>query len=147
MFQYLIMKNVVFVGIFMFCLPVEDPNPEPTTDIPAKPGPEKLPKPVLEKSSKPATTEQAPNPATVDRPTTKPTTAAPATDKVSKQGAEKVSKSPPPPPPRKTFPSPLLSGMTTTRSGEVVYTSRKESISAQVSANGRVVRGWNHVCG
>ncbi|XP_062336164.1 sickle tail protein homolog isoform X5 [Osmerus eperlanus] len=110
---------------------VEDPKPEPTTDIPAKPGPEKLPKPVLEKSSKTATTEQAPNPATGDGPTTKPTTAAPATDKVSKQGAEKVSKSPPPPPPRKTFPSPLPSGMTTTRSGEVVYTSRKESISAQ----------------
>uniref|UniRef100_A0A665X611 Si:ch211-285f17.1 n=1 Tax=Echeneis naucrates TaxID=173247 RepID=A0A665X611_ECHNA len=55
-----------------------------------------------------------------------------ATDTFTKQGSEKSSKSPPPPPPRKTYPS-TSSGMTTTRSGEVVYTSRKESISAQVS--------------
>uniref|UniRef100_A0A8C7IS75 Actin interacting protein 3-like C-terminal domain-containing protein n=1 Tax=Oncorhynchus kisutch TaxID=8019 RepID=A0A8C7IS75_ONCKI len=66
----------------------------------------------------------------LDKPaTTKPTTAA---DKVGKVSSEKAIKSPPPPPPRKTFPT-SSSGMTTTRSGEVVYTSRKESASGQVS--------------
>uniref|UniRef100_A0A4W5L4S8 Uncharacterized protein n=2 Tax=Hucho hucho TaxID=62062 RepID=A0A4W5L4S8_9TELE len=66
----------------------------------------------------------------LDKPTpTKPTAAA---DKVGKVSLEKAIKSPPPPPPRKTFPT-SSSGMTTTRSGEVVYTSRKESTSRQVS--------------
>ncbi|XP_069369070.1 sickle tail protein homolog isoform X25 [Paralichthys olivaceus] len=84
---------------------------EPDSDKLVKKGPEKLPKPVLEKPSKTAT-----KPAPIDT--------------VTKQGSEKSSKSPPPPPPRKTYPG-SSSGMTTTRSGEVVYTSRKESVSAQ----------------
>nr|XP_019943038.1 PREDICTED: sickle tail protein homolog isoform X11 [Paralichthys olivaceus] len=84
---------------------------EPDSDKLVKKGPEKLPKPVLEKPSKTAT-----KPAPIDT--------------VTKQGSEKASKSPPPPPPRKTYPG-SSSGMTTTRSGEVVYTSRKESVSAQ----------------
>lgn len=96
------------------CLSItEETPPEPSSDKPAiaKPaGPEKLPKPVVEK------------------PTTKPTTPS---DKVGKVSLE-ASKSPPPPPPRKTFPT-SSSGMTTTRSGEVVYTSRNESASGQVS--------------
>uniref|UniRef100_A0A8C7IR41 Actin interacting protein 3-like C-terminal domain-containing protein n=1 Tax=Oncorhynchus kisutch TaxID=8019 RepID=A0A8C7IR41_ONCKI len=97
---------------------LEEPTPEGTQLSSEKPaiakpaGPEKLPKSVLEKPA-----------------TTKPTTAA---DKVGKVSSEKAIKSPPPPPPRKTFPT-SSSGMTTTRSGEVVYTSRKESASGQVS--------------
>uniref|UniRef100_A0A673WRY7 Actin interacting protein 3-like C-terminal domain-containing protein n=1 Tax=Salmo trutta TaxID=8032 RepID=A0A673WRY7_SALTR len=88
-------------------------QPELSSEKPAiaKPaGPEKLPKSVLEKPT-----------------TTKPIAAA---DKVGKVSLEKAIKSPPPPPPRKTFPT-SSSGMTTTRSGEVVYTSRKESASGQ----------------
>ena len=38
---------------------------------------------------------------------------------------EKPSKSPPPPPPRRSFPS--SHGLTTTRTGEVVVTSKKDS--------------------
>ncbi|XP_050991359.1 sickle tail protein homolog isoform X2 [Labeo rohita] len=42
---------------------------------------------------------------------------------------ETASKSPPPPPPRRFYPS--GTGLTTGRSGEVIYTTRKESTSAQ----------------
>ncbi|XP_077085418.1 sickle tail protein homolog isoform X4 [Siphateles boraxobius] len=49
-------------------------------------------------------------------------------DKV-KPNTEMTSKSPPPPPPRRFYPS--GTGLTTGRSGEVIYTSRKESTSAQ----------------
>ncbi|XP_028820384.1 sickle tail protein homolog isoform X4 [Denticeps clupeoides] len=42
---------------------------------------------------------------------------------------EKISKSPPPPPPRKNSSS--STGLTTTRSGEVVFTGRKDSVSTQ----------------
>lgn len=97
---------------------------EPQSDFPAKKGPEKLSKPVIEKPAKPA----------LERPFKTANRPAPA-DGVAKQGSEKPSKSPPPPPPRKTYAS-SSSGMTTTRSGEVVYTSRKESVSAQVSLIG-----------
>ncbi|XP_035508680.1 sickle tail protein homolog isoform X11 [Morone saxatilis] len=96
--------------------PTEEPQSEPHSDKLGKKGPEKLPKPVIEKPAKPAPTKTATKPA--------------PTDSFTKQGSEKSSKSPPPPPPRKTYPS-SSSGMTTTRSGEVVYTSRKESVSAQ----------------
>ncbi|MBN3282172.1 SKT protein, partial [Polyodon spathula] len=45
-------------------------------------------------------------------------------------GIEKVVKSPPPPPPpRRTYPP--GSGLTTGRSGEVIFTSRQEAVSAQ----------------
>ncbi|XP_029935020.1 sickle tail protein homolog isoform X3 [Myripristis murdjan] len=103
----------------------EEPQPELSSDKPAKQGPEKPPKPVLEKPAKP--TLERPSKAGIERPST--TKLAP-TDKTTKVGSEKASKSPPPPPPRKTYTS-SSSGMTTTRSGEVVYTSRKESVSAQ----------------
>ncbi|XP_034427797.1 sickle tail protein homolog isoform X9 [Hippoglossus hippoglossus] len=97
--------------------PTDELRSEPDSDKLVKKGPEKLPKPALEKPAKPV----------LERPSkTKP---API-DTVTKQGTEKASKSPPPPPPRKTYPG-SNSGMTTTRSGEVVFTSRKESVSAQ----------------
>ncbi|XP_044032765.1 sickle tail protein homolog isoform X29 [Siniperca chuatsi] len=103
--------------------PVESPSEEPQSELhsdkPAKKGPEKLPKPVMEIPAKPA----------MERPSKTATRPAP-TDSFTKQGSENSSKSPPPPPPRKTYAS-SSSGMTTTRSGEVVYTSRKESVSAQ----------------
>lgn len=47
-----------------------------------------------------------------------------------KPNPEMTSKSPPPPPPRRFYPS--GTGLTTGRSGEVIYTTRKESTSAQV---------------
>uniref|UniRef100_A0A673FZN9 Sickle tail protein homolog n=1 Tax=Sinocyclocheilus rhinocerous TaxID=307959 RepID=A0A673FZN9_9TELE len=43
---------------------------------------------------------------------------------------DKANKSPPPPPPRRNYTT--NTGMTTTRSGEVIYTSRKESVMVQV---------------
>ncbi|CAN9506342.1 unnamed protein product [Ophioblennius macclurei] len=100
--------------------PGEAPTVEPQSpsEKPAKKVPEKLPKPLVEKPAKPA----------VDKPL-KTANKPAASEVLVRQGSDKARKSPPPPPPpRKTFPS---SGMTTTRSGEVVYTSRKESVSAQ----------------
>ncbi|XP_053268162.1 sickle tail protein homolog isoform X10 [Pleuronectes platessa] len=101
--------------------PTEELRSEPDSDKLVKKGPEKLPKPMLEKPAKPVLERPSKNkPAPIDT--------------VTKQGTEKASKSPPPPPPRKTYPgsnSGSNSGMTTTRSGEVVFTSRKESFSAQ----------------
>ncbi|XP_010618384.1 SRC kinase signaling inhibitor 1-like isoform X6 [Fukomys damarensis] len=44
---------------------------------------------------------------------------------VPRYRTEKPSKSPPPPPPRRSFPS--SHGLTTTRTGEVVVTSKKDS--------------------
>nr|XP_057916837.1 sickle tail protein homolog isoform X3 [Doryrhamphus excisus] len=81
--------------------------------------PEKLPKPVMEKPAKPVLerpSKMAPKPA--------------SPDSFNKLASEKATKSPPPPPPRKTFTS-SNTGMTTTRSGDVVYTNRKDSVSAQ----------------
>uniref|UniRef100_A0A3Q3L711 KIAA1217 ortholog n=1 Tax=Mastacembelus armatus TaxID=205130 RepID=A0A3Q3L711_9TELE len=98
--------------------PSEEPQSEPQADKPAMKGPDKLPKP-MEKPAKPV----------LERSSKTATKTAP-TDSVTKQGSDKSCKSPPPPPPRKTFPI-SSSGMTTTRSGEVVYTSRKESFAAQ----------------
>lgn len=112
----------------------EESQSERHSDKPAKKGAEKLPKPVMEKPAKPVlekTSKAAMKPA--------------PTDSFARQGSDKSNKSPPPPPPRKTYSS-LSSGMTTTRSGEVVYTSRKDSVSAQVSgvkvlvSQGNVVR-------
>ncbi|XP_019725029.1 sickle tail protein homolog isoform X2 [Hippocampus comes] len=90
-----------------------EPQPEPPMDKPAKRVPEKLSKLVMEKTAKPAP----------ERPPKTPGKPA-SPDSFNKMGSEIVAKSPPPPPPRKTFGN---SGMTTTRSGEVVYTSRKDS--------------------
>ncbi|TRY99662.1 hypothetical protein DNTS_027987 [Danionella cerebrum] len=47
----------------------------------------------------------------------------------AKLNHETLSKSPPPPPPRRFYPAGV--GLTTGRSGEVIYTSRKESTGAQ----------------
>ncbi|XP_029955561.1 sickle tail protein homolog isoform X2 [Salarias fasciatus] len=100
--------------------PGDTPSVEPQSpsEKQAKKVPEKLPKPVMEKPAKPAADKP---PKTANKPA--------ASDSLVRQGSDKARKSPPPPPPpRKTYPS---SGMTTTRSGEVVFTSRKDSVSAQ----------------
>ncbi|XP_055085904.1 sickle tail protein isoform X19 [Periophthalmus magnuspinnatus] len=99
---------------------VESPTelkPENHTEKSGKKAPEKLPKPAkptLERSSR-VNSEESP----VMKQSSK--------DNSTKTGSEKANKSPPPPPPRKTFSSPT-SGMTTTRTGEVVFT-RKDSTS------------------
>ena len=49
---------------------------------------------------------------------------------VPRYRTEKPSKSPPPPPPRRSFPS--SHGLTTTRTGEVVVTSKKDSVFIKV---------------
>uniref|UniRef100_A0A8C7X6B8 Uncharacterized protein n=1 Tax=Oryzias sinensis TaxID=183150 RepID=A0A8C7X6B8_9TELE len=100
--------------------PSEEPESGSPSDNPAKKGPEKPPKPPMEKpTTKPS----------MERPS-KTATKPAAADGLTKQGSDKPNKSPPPPPPRKTYPA-SNSGMTTTRSGEVVFTARKESVSAQ----------------
>uniref|UniRef100_A0A8C5HSC7 Uncharacterized protein n=1 Tax=Gouania willdenowi TaxID=441366 RepID=A0A8C5HSC7_GOUWI len=85
------------------------------SDKPSKKVPEKLPKPVMEKPTK----------LLMDRPS-KINSKPQAPEGLMKQAPEKSNKSPPPPPPRKTYNS---SGITTTRSGEVVFTNRRESLS------------------
>lgn len=54
---------------------------------------------------------------------------------VPRYRTEKPSKSPPPPPPRRSFPS--SHGLTTTRTGEVVVTSKKDSTFIKVPPLGR----------
>lgn len=98
----------------------DEPKLESLLDGAAKRVPEKLPKPTLEKAAKPPAERQ-----------TSKTPKLAASDMLVRQGSEKVAKSPPPPPPRKTF-STSGTGLTTTRSGEVVFISRKESVSSQV---------------
>lgn len=118
--EHMLNMSPYIISSLFICM-TEEPQSEPQSDKPAKKGPEKLPKPVMEKPSKPA----------LERPPKTATKPAPP-DSSTKQGSEKSSKSPPPPPPRKTYSS-SSSGMTTTRSGEVVFTGRKESVSPQVS--------------
>lgn len=61
---------------------------------------------------------------------------------VPRYRTEKPSKSPPPPPPRRSFPS--SHGLTTTRSGEVIVTSKKEPGFMKVGggAGHMVVTPW-----
>ncbi|KAI4880354.1 hypothetical protein NFI96_001231 [Prochilodus magdalenae] len=112
-------------------LPAQEDNQHelPNSEKPTKTGPEKAPKPQLEKTSKSAALDRPPKPSQTAKASleriVKPQ------DKTSKlsQGSEKANKSPPPPPPRRNYPT--TTGMTTTRSGEVIYTSRKEPGTAQ----------------
>lgn len=113
-------NTIIRFHILLF-LVTEETQSQPQSDTLAKKGPEKISKPVMEKPAKPAP----------ERPSKTATKPAPS-DSFAKQGSEKSSKSPPPPPPRKSYPG-SSSGMTTTRSGEVVFISRKESVSSQVS--------------
>ncbi|KAJ8419150.1 hypothetical protein AAFF_G00006490 [Aldrovandia affinis] len=92
--------------------PPESRNEKPvqsTSETPAQPSPP----PVAEKPAKPD----------AEKP------AKPSMDKVVKLGTEKAGKSPSPPPPRRNYPP--GSGLTTGRSGEVIFTSRKEAASPQ----------------
>lgn len=66
---------------------------------------------------------------------------------VPRYRTEKPSKSPPPPPPRRSFPS--SHGLTTTRTGEVVVTSKKDSTFIKVPPHlGQGMRGlsWGDAC-
>ncbi|XP_035386954.1 sickle tail protein homolog isoform X11 [Electrophorus electricus] len=118
-------------------IPAQENNqPEsPSSEKPPKTGPEKAPKGQLEKPAK-ATTVERPAKANL----TVKTSLEKATkhqDKVTKlsQGPDKTNKPPPPPPPRRNYPTtPPSTGMTTTRSGELVCISRKESGSVPGAA-------------
>ncbi|KAL4635281.1 sickle tail protein-like [Arapaima gigas] len=91
--------------------PEEAPQPEPEANRPAPLPNEKPQKPLTE--PKPAM-EKLPRPSAI---------------KTARADAEKGGKSPPPPPPRRSYlPG---SGLTTGRSGEVIFTSRKESAMTQ----------------
>ncbi|XP_019900943.2 sickle tail protein homolog isoform X2 [Esox lucius] len=55
----------------------------------------------------------------------------PSVERETKNSSERVGKSPPPPPPRRLFPSPSGPGLTTGRSGEVIFTTRMEVAPAK----------------
>ncbi|XP_021469011.2 sickle tail protein isoform X6 [Oncorhynchus mykiss] len=55
----------------------------------------------------------------------------PSVEREMKNSPEKSGKSLPPPPPRRFFPSLSGPGLTTGRSGEVIFTTRKEATTAQ----------------
>ncbi|XP_026056909.1 sickle tail protein-like isoform X4 [Carassius auratus] len=103
--------------------PAEQDDNQSTFEKPAKTAPEKPPKP-LEKPVKSAS----------ERPIKPNLSIKSSLERQSKtqekvvklQTTEKANKSPPPPPPRRNYTT--NTGMTTTRSGEVIYTSRKESV-------------------
>uniref|UniRef100_A0A8C2L2Q2 Si:ch211-207d6.2 n=1 Tax=Cyprinus carpio TaxID=7962 RepID=A0A8C2L2Q2_CYPCA len=88
----------------VYPLPEAAPQDEPKADKPVQTSLERPQKPTIEKPLRASVDRVHPNPET-------------------------VSKSPPPPPPRRFYPS--GTGLTTGRSGEVIYTTRKESTSAQ----------------
>ncbi|XP_042630354.1 sickle tail protein homolog isoform X1 [Cyprinus carpio] len=88
----------------VYPLPEAAPQDEPKADKPVQTSLERPQKPTIEKPLRASVDRVQPNPET-------------------------VSKSPPPPPPRRFYPS--GTGLTTGRSGEVIYTTRKESTSAQ----------------
>ncbi|CAL8400319.1 unnamed protein product [Gadus morhua 'NCC'] len=94
-----------------------DPQPDGAAEKQPRPGPERNDRPS--------------RPAVLERPskTPGPKPAHPA-EKTPKTVSEKGCKSPPPPPPRKTYSGSIPgsgSGLTTTRSGEVVFTSKRSS--------------------
>ncbi|KTG43005.1 hypothetical protein cypCar_00036792 [Cyprinus carpio] len=107
--------------------PAKQDDNQPNSEKSTKIAPEKPPKP-LEKPVKSA----------LERPL-KPNLAIKSSlerqsktqEKVVKlPTTDKANKSPPPPPPRRNYTT--NTGMTTTRSGEVIYTSRKDSDMVQV---------------
>ncbi|XP_060777358.1 sickle tail protein homolog isoform X7 [Neoarius graeffei] len=108
----------------------EDKQPErPSSEKSTKSGPDKAPKPQVEKAIKTAVLSKPVKPnlsikTSLERPPK-------SQDKATKtsQSSDKANKSPPPPPPRRNYIN--STGVTTTRSGEVIYTCRKESGSAQ----------------
>ncbi|XP_073704397.1 sickle tail protein homolog isoform X3 [Garra rufa] len=85
-------------------LPEAAPQDGPKADKPVQTSLERPQKPAIEKPHRASVDGVQPNPET-------------------------ASKSPPPPPPRRFYPS--GTGLTTGRSGEVIYKPRKESTSAQ----------------
>ncbi|XP_048101522.1 sickle tail protein isoform X7 [Alosa alosa] len=105
--------------------PAQAQPDEVEAPLPAASAPELPPKPLADKPVAAAgSAERAQRPA-IEKPH------RPSVDRARAGSAEKASKSPPPPPPRRFFPS--GSGLTTGRSGEVIYAShnRKDSTSAQ----------------
>ncbi|XP_039532476.1 sickle tail protein homolog isoform X2 [Pimephales promelas] len=94
----------------------------PDSPLPVSPLPEAAPQDGP-KADKPVQTSlERPQKPTIEKPHRA------SADKV-KPNTETTSKSPPPPPPRRFYAS--GTGLTTGRSGEVIFTSRKESTSAQ----------------
>ncbi|KAL7886753.1 hypothetical protein AOLI_G00044740 [Acnodon oligacanthus] len=96
----------------------------PTSEKPTKTGPEKAPKPHLEKAPKVAALDKPPKPSITAKTGLERVTKL--QDKTAKlcQSSEMTNKSPPPPPPRRNYPA-------TAHSGQVICSSRKESSTAQ----------------
>ncbi|XP_073797616.1 sickle tail protein homolog isoform X10 [Danio rerio] len=103
--------------------PREHDDNQPNSEKPAKTASEKPPKP-LEKPVKPALEKPLKPSLSIKSNLERQSKTQ---EKVKLQSTEKTNKSPPPPPPRRNYTT--NTGMTTTRSGEVIYTSRKESVT------------------
>ncbi|XP_062336762.1 sickle tail protein isoform X3 [Osmerus eperlanus] len=95
---------------------VDAPQPKPAArdaaqsspvpaEPPVQPGAERPPRPMVEKPRRPSV------------------------ERERRQSPDMAGKSPPPPPPRRFYPA--SPGLTTGRSGEVIYTTRKESVTTQ----------------
>ncbi|MCJ8728335.1 hypothetical protein PDJAM_G00003210 [Pangasius djambal] len=102
----------------------------PSSEKSAKTGSDKSPKPQLEKATKAAAVLSKPVKPNLSIKTSleRPPKSQDKATKAS-QSSEKANKSPPPPPPRRNYIN--STGPTITCSGEVLYTCRKESGSAQ----------------
>ncbi|XP_046882745.1 sickle tail protein isoform X1 [Hypomesus transpacificus] len=103
---------------------VDAPQPKPAAreaaqsspvpaEPPVQPGAERPPRPMVEKPRRPSV------------------------ERERRLSPDKAGKSPPPPPPRRFYPA--SPGLTTGRSGEVIYTSRKESVTTQEEEEEEVV--------
>lgn len=102
----------------------------PSSEMATKTGPDKALKPQFEKAAKAAAVLGKPVKPNLSIKTSleRPKSQDKATKTI--QSSEKTNKSPPPPPPRRNYIN--STGVISTRSGEVVYSCRKESGSAQV---------------
>lgn len=116
----LVLLRLLFGDVYGYFFLFADDN-QPNSEKPTKTAPEKPPKPLekpvksaLERPIKPSLSIKS----NLERKTQ---------EKIKLQTTEKANKSPPPPPPRRNYTT--NTGMTTTRSGEVIYTSRKESVT------------------
>ncbi|XP_071386959.1 sickle tail protein-like, partial [Centroberyx affinis] len=114
-------------------LPPPAPSPAPPPSTPPPPAPSPAPPPSTPPPPPPPSTPPPP-PATPPGPERcgRPLVEKPRRSSVEKErrpSPDKAGKSPPPPPPRRFYAA--SPGLTTGRSGEVIFTTRKEPVGAQ----------------
>ncbi|XP_068593631.1 sickle tail protein homolog isoform X2 [Cebidichthys violaceus] len=124
--------------------PVEPPPSAPQSAAPSAPPSSSAPQsaaPFSASQSAPPSAAKSAAPSSAPPPSTSPSTERisrprvekprrTSVDKEMKQSPDRAGKSPPPPPPPRRFHA-VNSGLTTGRSGEVVFTTRKEPLGSQ----------------